>query len=910
MGRLNLEKGNSQPQSSGGRLGNVPIQNNQPPQQNIQVPKKGFAALLEFFKKGNREKASDSLARVFPQTFETLAELQTNPLSLNKKQKAKKKIKEAIKESFANPVVNEKKNINDLLASFKNKTPLSQKIGTGISSAVGLANIAFSPVSAAFETANRIPGIGSVSRLATLPFSAVGEGVAKGAQKGVSVLPVSEQTKQNISQPTAELAALLAQLAVGKLGGKILKGNKPVLEKALISDKANVSELKSLELPKLSTNERPTQTNLVPKEVKGFKKATVEQVKASENIFSEARSVGGRLERLSPETKKIKGMLDEVDTKSSIDIGKKTLELKNLDLPRLQKKNPGELFNVTDALEGKKSIGSLTPQGRKLYDFFSQLRQETAQKAKETSLKIKTRYGNDLDFVERKRYIPHQIPDNAQLIKGTVRKDVMTNLIRRGFAKDPKDASLQIDKFVEFRETGGSANRDYFAKKLVDSGQAKTLSEAKGKITRFFKASRQQRSSNLEKAREIDLPFYDPNPLRYIPKYLESTQQRLASAEILGANFEKADSLLGQIKNPDSQKIARELIKVARGANEPGSITANKALQTGRKLSTFKLNPLSTITNLGQSANSLLASSTGSFIKGSLKSLTKSGRNNAIESGALSESVLRGVQNAAASEGKLVGRYIKGIGFSGAEKVLRTVAANTGIEWAKKMSKRIMKNPGDKFATKELRLLEIDPIKILNQGGKLVKDDMLRAAKTFTGKTQFLSRPTDLPRFFTSSELGKSMMQFKSFSYQQARFLAEKTVGELKTGNPGRFARNLAVLATVYPMTGEVIADVRALIQGKERTTKGLARYLEDAAQVGAFGILYDAINAASFGGGVANFIVGPTLSTAGKDLELFMKGIKPDTKLNASDKRYLINQIPLGSTISNRLSPNKDKNL
>lgn len=856
----------------------VNIQNKQ--DDNIEKKPSGLDKLRSWF------------AKNLPGTTKTLADLQQNPLSITKSLPNKKmditsvllgatnvpNIGNAGKAAFnaiKEPIIDEGQRIKNLAATFKKGTPLSAKAGAGLTAGLGLANVVLSPVSAAFAGAEKIPGLGTAAKLSSLPFNIAGESAAGATGAYIDKIPfLSQQARQNIKPASEEAAALLAQVAVGKLGHSAIKG----VEKA----PAGI-------------------------DIKGFEKASVKPKPFPEKATSELRSVGSRLERLSPETKQINKLLNETDTVASIETGKKALELKNLKLEKIQKKNPTELFNVTDALEGRISPEKLTSQGKSLYDFFDKTRKETASLAKEKNLKIKTRYGKDLDFVERKDYIPHQIPDNAELAKGAVRKDVITNLVRTKFAKSPKEAAAQIDKYIEFRDTGGSANRDYFAQKLVDSDQAKTLSEANGKITRFFKASRQQRSSNLEKAREVDLPFYDPNPLRYIPKYIESTQKRLASAGTLGPNFEVADSLLGKIKNPDAQKVARELIKVARGANEPGSVTANRVLQAGRKASTFKLNPLSAITNIGQSANSLLASNPTSFLKGAVKSLTKEGKSNAIESGALSESVLRGVQNAAASEGNLIGKYLKSTGFTASEKMNRTIAANTGIEWAKQMGKRLSKNPNDKFALKELDALEIDPKKILAQKGILQKDDVLRAAKTFTGQTQFLSRATDLPRFFTSSELGKSMMQFKSFSYQQAKFIASKTIGELKTGNPGRFARNLAVLATVYPMTGEVISDIRALLQGKPRTTKGLQRYIEDATQVGAFGILSDIVNAASFSGGVANSLIGPSFSTAAKDLELLVKGVKKDQKLSQSDKRYLTNQIPLGSLFSGRLFPNKD---
>lgn len=632
--------------------------------------------------------------------------------------------------------------------------------------------------------------------------------------------------------------------------------------------------------------------------LQGAKKLVAKPETPAAGIF---RSVEGRLENMGDSGKRLASGLREVDTRASISTGQDALALNRTGITKLEK---SELADLTDALEGRIDPTKLTQKTKPAYDFFIKLRSDVAKKAQETGIKIRTKGGLNLDFAPRENYIPHYIPKPDELAKGPVRDDIIQNLVRQKFASNVDDAAKQIDKYIEFSKTGGKMNQDYFAQKLVDTGQAKTLTEAKGKIIRFFKASRQQRVGNLERAREINLPFYDPNPLRFMTRYISSVKSRLASAEVFGPNFEKADSLLGSIQDPQTQKIARNLIAVARKGIDPGDPTFNKALQFGRQAMTFRLNPLSSTTNLGQNVNTILATDIPTFLKAAIRSTTKNGRELPIESGSLSQHVLSGMQKAAASEGVTVGKYLKMIGFTGTEKINRTVASNAGLLWGKKMGQALAKNPNDKLAIRELTLLGLDPKKILSQGGQLLGDDTLRAAKNMAGNTQFLSREIDLPAWVTQSELGKSFSQFKTFAYQQGRFLAKHTIDEFRSGQPGRGIRNLAILATIYPLSGEAIADLRALVTGNKRESRGLQRYFENATMTGAFGILGDSINALKFGAeGVAKFVLGPTATSIIDNLtiayDITTKG------LSDTNKRDLLRQVPgVGPIITNRILP------
>jgi hypothetical protein len=174
-----------------------------------------------------------------------------------------------------------------------------------------------------------------------------------------------------------------------------------------------------------------------------------------------------------------------------------------------------------------------------------------------------------------------------------------------------------------------------------------------------------------------------------------------------------------------------------------------------------------------------------------------------------------------------------------------------------------------KFHGVALRELGIDPEAALHRGF-LTDQELQTAGARLVEKTQFNSNPMDLPAF-ASSPAGKVVFQFKTFAYQQMKFVYHEFERDLSAGPNGRnfarAARNLVVLSTVYPMTGEVLADIRSLITGDRRPTGIFERYLSDLASAGAFGMAYDFINASLYGK-TAEFIGGPTAGDLTKYLE------------------------------------------
>jgi hypothetical protein len=171
------------------------------------------AQLTPQAKKGTQQRTEalgKKVTNILPTTTEAIKQLLADPASL--KANPTKIINDVVT-SLKEPFMQEKQRIKDL---FTAKTP-SQKVGKGLEAVSGGANVLFSPLSAFFSAANDIPVLGTASKLITIAIGAVGEGATKLSDKIVDTLPLSSQVKKDIKVGVGEIAALAAQIAIGKI---------------------------------------------------------------------------------------------------------------------------------------------------------------------------------------------------------------------------------------------------------------------------------------------------------------------------------------------------------------------------------------------------------------------------------------------------------------------------------------------------------------------------------------------------------------------------------------------------------------------------------------------------------------------------------------------------------------------
>lgn len=477
-------------------------------------------------------------------------------------------------------------------------------------------------------------------------------------------------------------------------------------------------------------------------------------------------------------------------------------------------------------------------------------------------------------FEALQNYFPQQVPDIRELKPGSrLREWVLRRAVDDGDFRSMDEAVQVLDGYVQFvkREGKGVGKENGWIQYLIKSGQAENEEAARSLMEEVFRRqSSIKLGSSLEHARLVNNPFYNPFPDEVAPMYAADALTRLENVAQLGVKYTKG----GSVQAPEVTK-AFEAVRRNMGRNSKehfrtfldvamnninNATPGNKIAHFLTSLQIPKL-AFAQIVNVGQAfLNPLLATDMRATATGLMKAFSQKGTKRALESGATLQSIFNEMVHSVAGGGNVGDRFLKSTGFVWTEKFNRTVAANVGIEWASRNFERLLKNPSKKFFAQRLTELGIDVEKALARG-KLTDNELLRAGQLLAEKTQFRSRPMDLPMFATNPA-GKVFWQFKNFAYNQLNFVVkESLVKEVRAGNYGRAARNLLVLGTVFPMTGEVLQDIRSLVTQSKRPTKFLDRYLSDIAGAGAMGLVSDFVDSVRFDR-TNDLIIGPTGGT------------------------------------------------
>ena len=443
-------------------------------------------------------------------------------------------------------------------------------------------------------------------------------------------------------------------------------------------------------------------------------------------------------------------------------------------------------------------------------------------------------------------------------------------------------------------------NADLEVGKLDDYFPHSTI---KGDGSSLFKdglpSGAERRYGNLELTRQTDLP-YDKDPT-VLFRYIDNANRRISDVEHFGAD----DRILYNLANNaskeggDSVQVTKMLDQMLN-KNQTGDFA--NASRTVRNVQTFKLGVQSAMTNLTQNLSTLYRTDPGTMTK-TIKNIIsdpKTAVNNAIKAGEIDAAqgarILSDV-----GEGKVVRTWLKMVGFTGAENVNRIVSVNAGIEYSNKMIKQA-KN-GSEAAIRELDRLGFDT-------KSLDKIDPLLGGKKISEATQFSTKTGELP-YGWQTPVGRMVTQFKGFAYKHTSFLAGETkriYQEVKHGNFKPLVNFLATTGIAAPITGEIILDIKSVINNKKRDDEGAERYFNNIMGATSLGLL-DNISGftGKYGpGGVVSAIGGP----AAGDI---YKGADTIANINSENEwernraiRNVTRSIPgFGTTLSNTVVPN-----
>lgn len=580
--------------------------------------------------------------------------------------------------------------------------------------------------------------------------------------------------------------------------------------------------------------------------------------------------------------------------------------------------------SLLDVLSGKTSpkatsaqVGAAGKVGRKVLD-------EIADSADDIGILVGKRH----------KYIPHLTPSakvvalnnkqrvalqkaktiaekEAIYLANPLRKDVIENAVFKEKAfKSISTAGQVLDSWTVYVQRGRRIIDEKvrpFLDYLIKTGQAKSLKEAEAKAYRTFlhrPLRRIARYGPLEFSREINFPFWDPDPRRFLPAYTIDAITRMETAITFGPENQILNRMIKTIGQTKGIQTAREVDNLVR------TITGQIRRQPARHQVSFALRMIQTpklayaqILNIGQNLNTLLASDVGSLAYGLQSAFTDKGVQNALKSGAILQSLMRKQLSYIGGSG-FGERILKYTGFTWTELFNRTVAANAGMKYAQKTFAKLKANPTNKFLRWRLEELGISPDTALNRGN-LIERELLRAGNLMSSKTQFLSEPLYLPAWASSPE-GKVVFQFKNFAFNQALFVKRQLLSPQVPLT--RKIRTLAILSLVYPMSGEVLGDIRSLLTGVKRPTKAWDRYWSNIAMAGTWGLAMDFWEAARFRR-VAEQIGGPTVGSVAELSENFVASVEAGEPTSGFIKSVL-RQTGVLRPIGNWLYPTRRKNM
>ena len=475
--------------------------------------------------------------------------------------------------------------------------------------------------------------------------------------------------------------------------------------------------------------------------------------------------------------------------------------------------------------------------------------------------------------------------------------------------------------WANFVAEGGrmGVNDNKFLQWMVTEGKAKTIEEAEGKLIRQMKyresGSVSKKASSLDFDREVDMPFYDVNPARVLSNYGNEVITRVNNSKVFGANDEVINELVAKVKNEKGLSQANafsELVDKAMKGSTSGRVAEDISAWI-RGIQVFKIG-FSTILQIPQNLNTLVSTDFKSFAYGIGQAFKDEGVQRALKDGALMNSFIREMhQQTSGSIGgtKIADKFLNMIGLTRLDSFNRIVASNAGELYAQREFAALLEKnaaTGQKafrsIASPEAKRLEELGINVTAaiKRGSLNEEDLTLAGYAIAKESQFLGRPIDLP-YFASSASGKVIMQFRTFAYQQGTFLKQQIWDDLAgRGDFKRGMRNLTIFATIFPLGGEVVADIRSMLTNSKRPPIGFSRYVDNILSAGGFGLAYDSFKAARTGR-LHEFFVGAGISDA---INLVQNTVKiPDDGGKALLKQG-INALPFGRAVTNRIWPSK----
>lgn len=441
---------------------------------------------------------------------------------------------------------------------------------------------------------------------------------------------------------------------------------------------------------------------------------------------------------------------------------------------------------------------------------------------------------------------------------------------------------------------------------IMKQGWTDDKATAKRYLERMLRQPAEFRGGPLQHSRDFNLPGYERDLRKVLPRYVETSSARLEMARRFGPRDEVANNMLTQIgkeATPNEARIANNLYLAVSGSRDPQLKELARGLGT---LHTITLLGTAGILQPSQLMNVVARAGWVNTFKASSEvfrdwaKYAVTGRERpteafARETGALFDSSRADLQFDSIDD--LPGVWMRIIGLQQLDSLNRVVAANAGRVWANQMTAKLMRKGTSprqmQSLIRDLKFLGVDAGQVMERG--FITPEEIRGAGLVTARdTQFASRPWDLPEL-RSTPAGRFMYLFKSFAFQQADFVY-KMGKEYEAGQKAPLTR----LVTALPLTALTLGEGVRWLKGREAPEDPAVRTLEDMAIVGFTGAFYDLWRAMAHGPeSIASYVLGPSageaMQVAGVDLPAIAEGVYTEGAPNFQPLLgHMVRRVPL----------------
>jgi len=299
---------------------------------------------------------------------------------------------------------------------------------------------------------------------------------------------------------------------------------------------------------------------------------------------------------------------------------------------------------------------------------------------------------------------------------------------------------------------------------------------------------------------------------------------------------------------------------------------------------------LAVLPNLSQGINDIAANGFKNYIRGFRDLMTKEGRDGVARGLGLADYARQNLRHSIVDDfngvagivgevpfDKMAKGYLMYTGFSIAEMANRTIGTSVALATFRDTIKKIHggKLRGHAYARAERRMasMGVDLRDLQRKDFYLGSPKAYQALENkvaFRGSqlTQFIPDPTRIPAW-AQTPGGRVMFQFKSFAFNQAKFLRENVLKEAVEGN----MKPLAYFLTIYPMAGAAVREGVNTFRDNPKQRTGLWNYVDAMSTVGGWGLLESTLKGLWYND-AAGVLLGPFY---GDMLSLAETAVQPD---------------------------------